>query len=493
MFNLLFTDPNNALLQDRLQRAQEFLRSLTFATREEYQAAVYSSVNAILNLGSQMTPLTPVSAEGPAIIGDLSSNAISLNRDAGDIANEILRIEDAAGTLFNLAAATQNNLRQAIRQKIFANSGRRYREDFLNSNALVGSSTATVDYQAGVATLPLTNTLLLTPVISIGKNSLGTLGTTPAALSDNDVTTSLVWNGTQLELILTLPAAQMVNRLVIGLDDYEGLEITAFSTTPDGTLSENVLNDLGLDAIPMDCTSGKYSGTVAITFPPKHMLQMRLVISDLVGKAVIALRSLAISQCQYGSSGLLQSNPIAAPLGLVQFQATQRVNPPFTSITHQLSYDGVAFVAITPGMELQLASSPFWYRAVLERSSAAFDQNSPLTNVGYDPAQSSNYSIRRVTTLPLGNGIIERSLTLDNVTGPITLADTPLPGSLQVQEGSVILPAGSYAFNNGIVSFPSDVTAIVITYQTSALGLAALKSLENYYTPVLEEFRFDKV
>src|SRR5438270_163258 len=100
MFSSLLLDSNDSVIADRLSRLQDDLRALTLTTREEYQAAVYSMVNRVINLGDSMQPLAQVTSR-PAVVGDLTSNLELLNQDASDIASELLRIENNAGDLYN--------------------------------------------------------------------------------------------------------------------------------------------------------------------------------------------------------------------------------------------------------------------------------------------------------------------------------------------------------------------------------------------------------
>lgn len=496
MFNPVFTDPNNALLKDRLDRISEQLRTLTLSTVEDYQADVYSAVNAVLSLGLAMTPLQPIGQEGPATVGDASDNYTILNNDAQDIANEILRIEDNASQLFNLAATSQNQLRQQIREFVFASNKTRYVEDFLNTNAL-GSVTATIDFNAGLATNTLLDETDLSPVITVGTDAVGSIDSSSslANLTDGRVDSTFTWNGATLELVLTFPTPQIMNRLSLNLDNYNELEIDTFTTSPDGTLVEDVLGDLNVDRILLDGTSSKFSGDIIIDFPPRHVSSARLIINDRVGNGLIALRELACTLRRYSTTGLLTSNAINAPTGNVLFTTQENTFSPFVSITHQISYDGTQFIAITPNTVIALQSNPFFYRAVLERNTSAFETTSgPLIQSPLDPIASSNYTLVSTTTTPSGNGISQRTLLINNVTGPIILRDNPMPNTLIVQEGSVILSIedGDYTFNDNTVSFPSGVTGLTISYQTTSLGATAVKDREEYYTSLLYEFKFEK-
>jgi len=493
--NPIFTDESNAILVNRLARVSSALRALTLSTAEAFEAQIFSDVNAVLSLGEVMTPLHPVGAEGPAIVGDVIDNYTILNNDAGDISAELLRQEDDAASAFNLSASSQNQLRQLIRERIYASNKKRYIEDFLNQNHLT-NVTANLDFAAGVATCPLNNGTTLTPTITIGNGSVGSLadGSSVGYLTDGLSTTALTWNGTSLELILSFPQPRIMNRLEVVMDNYEGLEIDTFFTTPDGTLVEDVLSDLFAGRIIMDATSGKYSGAVIVDFPPRHVSVARIVINDRVGDEVVALRALSVSQRNYSSSGILQAGPISAPTGSVLFTTLQDVFSPYVSIVHQISYDGANFTSITPSSTINLAASPFWYRATLLRNKAAFHpQQGPLNQSPLDPVQSAYYTVQSTMTTPIGNGSIQRSLQLSNITGAIVFRETPTPGTLTIQAGSVILNQadGDYAFTNNTLSFPTSQSAITISYQTTALGAAAVADREDYYTPLLYSFRFE--
>jgi len=151
MFSNLIDQPQNQLLRARLDRLVDAVRQLRLPTREEYQAAVYSQVNAVLSLQNGMTPLFPITAEGPAVVGDLVNNFNVLSQDATDIASELLSTEDSAGRLLNLAASSQNALRQQIREAIFASSNGRFVEAFIHGRNL-GDYSVSLDFNAGLAT-----------------------------------------------------------------------------------------------------------------------------------------------------------------------------------------------------------------------------------------------------------------------------------------------------------------------------------------------------
>src|ERR1035441_5219286 len=150
------------LLNARLAQAEADLRGTPVVTREDLLATVYSALNAVLALGNNVTPLLPVAREGPAIAGNLNGNFQILNQDAQAIIRQFLGTENGAATLFNLFASTQNNLRQTVRQVIYTSGSRRYCEGFVH-NTKLGTSTAVVDFNAGVVSLPLVSGAVLTP------------------------------------------------------------------------------------------------------------------------------------------------------------------------------------------------------------------------------------------------------------------------------------------------------------------------------------------
>lgn len=490
MFSTLISDPENEFLRDRLNRVLSDLRKLTLSTREEYLAEVYSRVNRVLSLGNHMTPLQRIPSEGPAAAGDVADNLLLLNQDAGDIVQQILRVEDSAARLYNLAASTQNSLRQSIRESIYASSARRFIEGFVNEQQ-IDSHTADLDFLAGIATLPVIAEQDLSPTITIGQNSSGTVETGPEALNATKVGSALVFNGTSLELIATFSQPQIVNRLQIELDDYEGLEITTLTSSPDGVITEDVLQDLDVRTILMNGKSGKFAGAVIVDFPPRHAVGFRIVIEDRVNIARIALRSLKFTQRRYGAAGTLVTKPISAPIGTVTFSAVSQINDPLTGVVHQISDDGVQFRAIQPG-PVTINGPKFWYRADFQRASQAFDsQQSPLLPNQGDPAFSPNYTISKVSSVPLGSNLIERTIVLENVTGPVTLRETPIGKTFQVQEGAVFLGTDSFTLNNNVLSFNDAKSVVTITYQVSSIGSAALSDRKEFYTPILSEVRFE--
>lgn len=493
MFNSVSDDPKNELLQDRLARLADQVRLLELSTREEYQAEVYSRVNAILAMGVGMTPLFPITAEGPAVLGDLIENLSRLNKDGADIAGLILRIEDTAASLYNLAASSQNSLRQQIRELALASNLRRYVEPFVNTQRL-DSFTASIDQDAGVAALPLTDETEIVPdTIIVGQNSIGTQTSGAENLTDDRIETAMVWAGEQLELIIRFAKPEIINRLKIEMDDYQGLEIVTLETSPDGTAVEDILAGLGVTGLHLNGIQSKYSGDFILDFDPRHAQSVRIVFQDRVDVANIALRSLQFYRRRYSAAGRLVTTKIDAPTGTVVFTTDQRTTSPLTSITHQISYNGVHFQVIQPGDKITLKSNPFWYGAVLERSSSRFnDAGSPVEPTTADPLASTDFVLAQSNFVPLGNGVIERTLYFSSVTGPILLRETPLQNTLVVQEGSVQLDTADYAFAGNILSFDGDRGGITVTYQTSALGPTAIKQREEYYTPLLFQAQFEK-
>jgi hypothetical protein len=149
----------------------------------------------------------------------------------------------------------------------------------------------------------------------------------------------------------------------------------------------------------------------------------------------------------------------------------------------------VHFSNVSPGDVV--VTAPFWYKASLQRGSNAFNEESSAVAGTGDLKQSPYYNLRRVSTVPLGAGAIERTLVLEDLTGPVQLRDVPLPNTFQVQEGSVFLATNEYAFSGGVLSFPTPKSLVTVTYQTSALGAAALTARKDYYTPLLYEVRFE--
>lgn len=492
MFTSFYPDPQNAFMQDRLARLADDVRNLDLSTREEYQAEVYSRVNAVLALGNGMTPLFPITAQGPALVGDVEANFERLNRDSADIASQILLVEDIASQLFNLAATSQNALRQQIRENILHSTNRSFLESFINTSQLA-TVNANVDANAGVATLPLTSeiSVLNKATINIGVNSVGTLETSTDNLIDGKVDTALVWNGSLLELIVTFPTPQILNRLRLYMDDYEGLEISSLTCSSDGSSTTDILADLGLRSIYMNGTQSKYSGDFILDFTPRYVLSMRILIADRVGQSRIAFREIDFLSRKFASSGSIATNPILYPSGNVQFTTVQTAPTPYTSITHQISYNGVTYVSINPKDLITLNQVPFWYRAVLERSVGAFsDPASPVASISSDPLQNAAYALGTSQSTPLGANLIERQLLFTSVNGPVPLREVPLTGTLQVQSGSILLTPADYSFADGILSFVIPWTNLTVTYQTSALASAALSTLVDYYTPLLYQVQF---
>jgi hypothetical protein len=140
-------------------------------------------------------------------------------------------------------------------------------------------------------------------------------------------------------------------------------------------------------------------------------------------------------------------------------------------------------------------SQPFWYRAILNRSDSAFSQqSSPLLPLPSSAAANTPYTINSQTTTTLNNGMVEQTIVLSNVTGPVVFQDAPLTGSLSAQVGSLFLKSTSdFTLTGNTLTFTATQSLVTISYQTSALGASALASLQGYYSPLLYEASFQAV
>ena len=220
---------------------------------------------------------------------------------------------------------------------------------------------------------------------------------------------------------------------------------------------------------------------------------MRVVISCLTGQTAFGLRSFAAYNRSYQSSGMVTSQPIYLSGTAATFFTEQVTTSPCTSITHQISTDGVNFVSITPGVVP--VSQPFWYRAILNRSDSAFNQqSSPLLPLPSSAAANTPYTINSQTTTTLDNRMVEQTIVLSNVSGPVVFQDAPLTGSLSSQVGSAVLEVslGLHAdwhhldlcgYSSTGDDFMQDVNS----------GICPSPSLQNYYSPLLYEARFQAV
>jgi hypothetical protein len=482
MFNDLLSDSANVILVSRLNRTLPVITSSNYSTLEDYQTAIYSAVNRILSLQNSMQNLSTIKTQVPAEIGDLTSNFESLNDDANDTVSQLNSIENDAANLFNLGEASQTAIRQLIREQIYAKSLQLYVEDFIN-NVNIQNSTCTLDYIAGIAVLPLVNETQTSFSISLGTSSVGSTASNLTNLTDGAINTSYVWEGETLELILSFTAGQIVNRLSIDLDTYDGLEITSFTSSPDGLIYNDILASINTDSISLDVSSGKYSGSVIIDFPPQYVLNVKLIINNVIGLDNISLRNIFLSGRQYSSSGQITSTLINYPIGGITFQ-TDQLTTDLTNIIHQYSYDNVHFNIIIPGA--LTINQPFWYKALLSRS------KSVTTNSGLiaDPANNTYYTVVNSSTVSLGSSVTERMIVLSNITGPIVLSEIPLLTTLKVQINSAFVSASLYTFTNNTLTFNSNQSNATIIYQTSTLNSQTTANLENYTTPILREVKF---
>jgi hypothetical protein len=334
---------------------------------------------------------------------------------------------------------------------------------------------------------------ILTPTLSVGLNSVGTTVDSISSLQAGTATNLFTWSGELLEIIVTFQAPTVVNRLDIVPDDYKGYEITSMTTSPDGSVFNDVLAGLGVESIVLNAEEGKYSGAAKIDFQPQSVISMRIVIENRVDGTTIPLRTMSLTQRSYQSTASITSNAQISPIGLLTFEVDQLVPAPYVSITHQISSDGVNFITITPGPVT--LPSQWWYRALFGRSSNAFQSTSqPLFPTTADPGYSSGFTLVSSSTTTISATTIERTLVISSITEAIPLRETPIPGTLSVRQGTVYLTPTQFALDeNNNLTFLITVSTVTVSYQTSSAGTANLAALQTYYTAILREVRFGGV
>lgn len=506
MFRDILDSSSDEMVRFRLDLLKARARALSFPTKTEAQAEVASSINRILALGNRMSPLIRAGAAGPAVVEDVATNLELLNQDAQGIVSFLNTLEQDAAKLFNLSAASQTTLRQRVREQVFASTRRMRREAFINDAGLdLKSSSASYDFGVGSATLPFIGQSKVAPSrIEVGVLSDGRLETALETLLDSAEDTALDWRGPQLELVFTFSQPTIINRISISLDDYQGLVLESLTSSPDGVLREDLLAEMPVSARSLDGSSNKFSGDVTLDFDPRHSKQVRLIVSDRAGVALIRLREISFWARRYSSTAIAQAKPVLFPeLGVYIFRASDRTAPPLTSVSHQVSFDGVQYRAIASGEEIDLGGKKGWYRAVLSRADSSFATlASPVDKPGQDPSLSQAYRINNTGTLDLSNGVIERTLNVDlrapAVIGQartIRLRETPIPGTFSVFQGLTLLGNESYERNGMAITFSGDEerAGLVIRYQTSAYANAGLALRREHYTPRVDEISFERM
>jgi hypothetical protein len=362
-----------------------------------------------------------------------------------------------------------------IRERLFQPSQKLYSEEFINSQRLDTQTTASLDYNAGVATAPLLKETVIAPdQAKVGVSSDGASTTDPSLLLDGLAETAFVWEGSQVELVFSFNTPQVLNRFRVNLPAHQGLAVLEFTSSPDGVLKENLLVELPAANRSIDGSAGKYSGDWIADFDPRNVKQIRIVLADFIGSPMITVRDVICSQHRYGNSGMAQSLRIDAPQGTVVFRAEQHAAAALTSISHQISTDGVHFQGVIPDQQLAVGNKGFWYRAGMQRLDSNFDQASaPLDLPGQDPSINSGTTIANITTVDMGNGVLQRSINLTAASGTITLNETPLGGTLVVYQGTVVLPLSGYSVAGNAITFPQALTGITLSYQKPLHGRAA--------------------
>ena len=130
----------------------------------------------------------------------------------------------------------------------------------------------------------------------------------------------------------------------------------------------------------------------------------------------------------------------------------------------------------------------FWIQATLERLSEGF-QSSQAVAAGRDPATSSLVKIHSTSTREVGPGLSERVIQFRQVQGPVTLAETPIPGTLQVLSGSLVLGSSVYTVEGNTLSFLTPQGDLTVRYQTSPLSANA-GGAPDLLVPVVSKFWF---
>ena len=380
-----------------------------------------------------------------------------------------------------------------IRERLYQPSQRRYSEEFINSRRLDAQTSANIDYNAGVATAPLLRETVIAPdQARVGASSDGS-SSDIGLLLEGLPETAFVWTGRRVELVFTFNSPQVLNRFRMELPAHQGLAVIEFTSSPDGVLKENLLAELPAANLSIDGSAGKYSCDWIADFDPRSVQQLRIVLADFIGNPSITIRNVSFSQRTFGNSCIAQSLRIDAPQGAVVFRADQHCADTLTSISHQISTDGVHYTAIVPDQQLVVGSGGFWYRASMQRLDANFDQaTSPLDLSGEDPTIDPAASVANIVTVDLGNGILERTINLTAVSGTITLHETPLAGTLSVHQGAVALAPPAYMVSGNAIAF-QPLQGITLRYQTSSYANAGLSARKNYFTPYLYSVSFERI
>jgi len=503
--NNLNLSSGDQLLQSRLNNLLQTARSLSMPTQVELQSQIYSLLNAIIAQGNQVSRLVPLHGETPAVADDIYQNLSLLSQDALGISQQLLALEQDAAQLFNLAATTQNSLRQQVRKQVYTSTRQKYQENFIDNEVLDAAHTsASIDFGVGAAFLPLlTDQPAVPSTVVLGVNcDTGTLTGNLSDLLDGDLTTYVTWNGSLLELFFTFATPTILNRITIELNSYQGIYLNKLVSSPDGVLIEDLRAELQAEDLSLDGSSNKFSGDVTLDFDPRHVSQLRLVLEDQTGANQISLRNIYFSARTYDTTASVQTDPITFDsLGMVNFDAVSHQADQLTSITHQISYDGLSFQGLVPGQEIDLGATTCWYRAMLQRLDANFAQAaSPINDPGADPATTGWFQINNIATLDMGNNILQRSIKINiqpqnppsNDTRSLVLQETPLPNTLTVYQSNALLGPDVYQFNGNTLTFSSSegMPNVLICYQTSALANAGLVARKGYYTPRLYQVSF---
>ena len=107
----------------------------------------------------------------------------------------------------------------------------------------------------------------------------------------------------------------------------------------------------------------------------------------------------------------------------------------------------------------------------------------PLTMPGQDPNINSGTTIANITTVDLGNGVLQRSINLAAASGTITLNETPLGGTLVIYQGTVVLPPAGYTVAGNAITFPQALSGVTLSIVKMSVDMQILSTIGDSPLP----------
>ena len=480
--------PFTHILSTRLDEAEEKIRRLDHAVKQEYLAAVTAIMNEALAAGNSVSRKIPVVRHAPARPEQVEGNFSILAKDLARIGGQIRLAYEESIRLYNEFAGVQTTLRRRLRSSLYASGSLNWSLSFLDP-ALLDGTECYLDSISGFAALPATSVRTVVPSqvrLGLGCEGRPAAGFSLESVLDGQPHTALVWSGARLELVFEFAAPTPVNGIALDVVSGDGLVVEDILSTPDEANEESWLLDFPGGATALDGSAAKFSGDWLYLCRPRFVRRVRLILTDRFGTDPIRVTDIRFLQYAFRQQGMLDTVRIDGFYGQARLEADEFNVPRMLQISHWISHDGATYEPVQPGQTVRIKPEGFWYRAQFLRSDSAFQTTvQDIVLPGYDAA-GEPVMPERMHSMDLGGGLIERTLEYSSLQGELTFQEALLPGSVSIKHGNLPLPEsqwfllGSTLRISGVLS-----SGVEIRYKTHSYAKSLQPKLAQFATPIL--------